>query len=158
MTHVHQVVETGRHEGGRSVKVSLSRYDDPRLRSLPQETKFLYIRLLTGPETLSIPGVVVTNRTALALALDWTVEEIEKRVEALRNAGLLEVDWEAGVLFLGDPLNEEFNLPQSISTVKRWRNELLDAPNCALMEKVRGRLAEILAAKRKPAWLAVLTG
>jgi hypothetical protein len=143
----------------RFVKLPIAVWNDPRVLALSEKAQHLLMRLLTGPETLRIPGLVAAKKNGLALdRLGWDLEEFDRRFDELSAQGLVQADWQAGVLFFEESFLEEFNQPTSINTVKCWRRELLNALRCELVEQVSQRLRQLLASKRNPNWLAAFNG
>ena len=57
-------------------KVDMRTWNDEKFRTLSDPAKLLWLRLLTGPETTSIPGVIAIGRAALAEALGWETEAL----------------------------------------------------------------------------------
>lgn len=153
----------GAHRKGpserRFAKVAVCIWDDPRVRSLELPTQHLYFRLVCGPETRRVPGLVVVNRHGLALGVfKWTLEEFDTRFQQLTDAGLATADWETGVVLLEHQLLEEFNSPPSLNTVKCWRRELANVPSCGLVERVHDLLRAQLGAKGNANWLRAFDG
>lgn len=139
-------------------KVWCELFDDPRVQALPERAQLLYFRLITGPETLRVPGLVRVRRGALMDRYGWSQAEFDGYFQAIEAAKLATADWERGIVLLQDQLRYEFNKPTSLNMVVCWRRELVAVRDCDLVEWVFARLRSMLAQEENPKWLDALEG
>lgn len=128
--------------------VQVRTWSDEKVRSLsaPQpNAQTLFFRLLTGPETSRVPGVILAGRAALAEALGWDLSDFDRCWRELEETGLAVADWAARVIYLPGAFRQVCNLPTSPSTAACWRKELLNAPECDLTRRVDTDLRAMLA-------------
>lgn len=153
----------GTHRKGpaeqRFTKVAVSIWEHRGFRSCSLEAQHLYFATAHGRYSLRVPGVAVVERHGLAMdRLKCSMEEFDRRFGELKDAGLVEADWETGVLFFEQELLHAFNLPPSLNTVKCWRREMLGAPPSPVLDRVWALLRELLSQKANPNWMAALQG
>lgn len=114
-------------------KVSISTWADEKVRSLtpiPPSGQSLFLMLLVGQQTTSMPGVQPVGRMALAEMLDWSLEDFDKAFQEVSSVGLAIADWKARFLFI--PKAIQHNLPQSPNVVKSWCATWANVPECEL--------------------------
>lgn len=113
-----------------------------RALSTPEPSaRYLFLYLLGGPHTILIPGLFTANREGMASSLRWPLQGFDGAWNELLGAssedpkrqGLVEADWEAGVVWI--PLALEHNEPSNPNQVKAWTRSLRTIPDCEL--KVR---------------------
>ena len=108
-------------------------YGDEKFQRLspPQPCgRYLWIYLLSGPYTTSIPGLSVVGEAALAESLEWPLEGFREAFGEVFREGLIEVDWNKRILWLPNAIR--YNPPQSPNVVKSWRHQWEFVPECAM--------------------------
>lgn len=132
-------------------KIDTRMWADARFMALsapPPNAQSLWIYLLTGPHTTSIPGLFVAGRAMLAEALGWDNEGFTEASREVFDEGFPEgvtegeartgskpspmaiADWKARVVYLPNALR--YNKPESPNVVKSWRLNWEEIPDCAL--------------------------
>ena len=118
-------------------KVHIRLWGDAKVRALswpPPNGLTLFQRLLTGPETHAIPGIVVATEHQLASALRWDIEGFREAFLEVSSGGLAKSDWDAGVVWL--PKGVRHNPPQSPNVVKSWVKAWDDLPDTSLKPEI----------------------
>ena len=118
-------------------------WSDAKVRALskPQPCgQFLLLRLMTGPETIIIPGVIVTTRAGLAEKMGWDAKGFGKSFAELFRDGWAKADWDAGLIWL--PTAIKHNSPANPNVVKGWAKEWPEVPECALKSEILQELRE----------------
>jgi len=126
-------------------KVSTSTWGDEKIRRLSPlqpSGQALFLILLTGPQTTSMPGVQPVGRMALAEMLEWELDAFDKAFEEVLREGLAVADWKARLVFV--PKAIQHNLPQSPNVVKSWAGTWARVPECDLKAQVWATLHEAL--------------
>jgi len=111
----------------------------------------LYLYLLAMPRS-KIPGVIRADKRFFAKVLGWSVEELEGVFSELEESGLVETDWEHGLLFVPELVVRD--RPTSINCVLMVRKELKRMPQCAITERVVKAIEDELS-ERSEKFLAV---
>ncbi len=118
-------------------------WTDAKVRALskPQPCGlFLLFRLMTGPETIIIPGVIVTTRAGLAEKLGWDAKGFGKAFAELSREGWAKADWDAGLVWI--PNGIKHNSPANPNVVKGWAKEWPEIPECPLKGEILQALRE----------------
>ena len=118
-------------------------WTDAKVRALskPQPCGlFLLFRLMTGPETIIIPGVIVTTRAGLAEKLGWDAKGFGKAFAELYREGWAKADWDAGLVWI--PNGIKHNSPANPNVVKGWAKEWPEIPECPLKGEILQALRE----------------
>jgi hypothetical protein len=108
-------------------------WGDERFRSLsaPQPNgQSLWIYLLTGPHTTSIPGLFAAGEAGLAEALGWPSKAFREGFAEISAKGMAKADWAARVVWL--PKAVSYNAPESPNVVRSWAQHFDDIPECHL--------------------------
>ena len=63
-------------------------WNDRKFLSLSQDSRMLWLFLLTSPSTLAIPGVIVAGEASIAEQLGWDVKRLRERFAELFQRGL----------------------------------------------------------------------
>lgn len=119
--------------GYRFSKVSRRVWNDARFRALshaPPNGQTLWLRLLTGPELTSIPGVILVWEAGLAQALRWSLDGFRDAMREVIVAGFAEADWESGLVWIPNAIRH--NPPQSLNVVLGWKPAWDLVPECRL--------------------------
>jgi hypothetical protein len=122
-------------------KIDTRMWGDSRFRDLssPDPTgKYLWVFLLTGPQTSNIPGLFRAGEMALAEELEWSPEGFRKAFAELFAKGLVKADWKARVVWIPNAI--KYNAPDNPNVVKSWRTAWDEIPECALKAEAYDRL------------------
>ena len=71
-----------------------------RLSPLPFSGQSLWIYLLTGPRTHSIPGLYVVGEREMAEALGWSLWSYRRAFREILKEDLVKVDWDARLIWI----------------------------------------------------------
>jgi hypothetical protein len=118
---------------GRYRKIEVRMWGDEKFRALspvPACGQGLWFFLLTGPHTLSIPGLSTVGRAAMAEQLKWSEEAFDKAFGEALAQGMVKADWEARVVWV--PNGIKHNKPESPNVVLSWGDQFDLIPECAL--------------------------
>lgn len=115
-------------------KVDVRMWGDAKFAALSSRGKFLWFRLLTGPETIALPGVIPVGPGALAEALGWSLEETRDAFRELLGNGMVRADFETRLVFL--PRALRYNPPAAPNVVISWRAPFDALPECALKAEI----------------------
>lgn len=127
-------------------KVEVKTYSDEKFRklsSIPPCGQGLWLYLITGPHTTSLPGLFRAGRAALAEELGWPVDAFDKAFAELFKQGLAKADWDNRVVWI--PSAIEHNAPASPNVVIHWRAELEFIPECELKLQAVQKISETLS-------------
>jgi len=122
-------------------KVSTRIWADDRFLRLSKsqpsaQTLFLY--LITGPHSTSLPGLFVAGEAMLAEALGWDLKGFREAFAELSRVGsgdgheypLAVADWTTRLVFL--PRAIRHNPPENPNIVKGWKATWAELPECDL--------------------------
>jgi hypothetical protein len=114
-------------------KVEVRTYGDEKFcklsRVLPSGQS-LWIYLITGPHTTSVPGLFRAGRAALAEELGWDQEAFDKAFQEVFREGMAKADWSSRVVWIPNAIKH--NAPENPNVVKGWATSLDVIPECAL--------------------------
>lgn len=128
---------------GRYGKVEKRMWTDSKFIALSDRAKLLWNRLLTGPETSNLPGLIVAGRLQLAEAMGWSPESFDEAFAELSSKGMAKADWKLRVILVPKAIN--YNLPQSPNVVLSWQEAWDATPDSNLKSLALARLSEALA-------------
>ena len=111
-------------------KVDQRMWADAKFLSLGDRAKLLWVYLLTGTSTTSLPGVIVAGRAQIAEHLGWSPEVFAEAFGEVFRKGMAKADWEARVVFL--PRASRYASPESPNVIRGWRTLWDEVPECAL--------------------------
>ena len=120
--------------GPRYRRLETSFWADEDVRSLSDDAKLLCLFIRTGPHTTSVPGLWSAGQLALAEKLGWSSRIFRKAFDALHDRGLVEADWQAGVIFV--PRVLDVDPPASPDAIRGWRDTWSEIPACVLKTRV----------------------
>ena len=120
-------------------KVTRRIWGDAKFKSLSQDAKLLFFRLLTAPESTTIPGVILVRKSALAEDMGWTAETVSKRFGELFRNGIAMVDWDAGLVWLPNAIAH--NSPENPNMVKGWAAPWKELPDSDLIAVIHQGLS-----------------
>lgn len=116
-----------------------------RLSAPPPCGRYLWMYLLTGPETVNVPGLYRAGEAALAEAIGWPMKGFREAFAEVFQEGMAEADWEARVIWI--PRAIFYNEPESPNVVKGWRMSWDEIPDCFLKQKAYQSLKAFLKDK-----------
>jgi len=128
-------------------KIHMELFADEKYRSLspPQPcAQFLWIYLLAGPHTTSIPGLSSTGEMALAEMIGWSLKDFRKTFGEISSLGMVKADWKNRVVWI--PKAIVYNPPESPNVVKSWGKQWGMIPQCPLKTEAREAIVRFLAA------------
>ncbi|WP_158789032.1 hypothetical protein [Granulicella sp. L46] len=114
-------------------KVEVRTWGDEKFRKLspmPSCGQGLWLYLMTGPHTTSVPGLFRAGRAALAEALGWSQDAFDKAFEEVFREGMAKADWHHRVVWIPNAIKH--NQPANPNVVKSWWAELDLIPECEL--------------------------
>ena len=127
-------------------KVEVKLYGDEKFRRLspiPPCGQGLWLYLITGPHTTSLPGLFRAGRAALAEELGWSLEAFDKTFAEVSEQGMAKADWDNRVVWLPNAIKH--NAPASPNVVIHWRGELEFIPECDLKLEAVQKIYESLS-------------
>jgi hypothetical protein len=122
-------------------KIDTRMWADAKFRTLSSPMpsgKYLWIALLTGPHTTSLPGLFRIGEMALAEELGWSLEGFRQAFDELFREGLASADWSARVVWIPNAI--KYNPPDNPNVVKGWRDSWDEVPECSLKVEAYQRL------------------
>jgi hypothetical protein len=114
-------------------KIDVRIWADEKFRALsPQRpsAQTLWIFLLCGRHTTSVPGLWNAGEAQLAEALGWRLRDFRRCWAELEDKGMAEADWEAGVVWVPNVI--KYNLPDNPNVVRGWKLNLDVLSECEL--------------------------
>jgi hypothetical protein len=122
-------------------KIDTRMWGDVRFRELSSPSpsgKYLWMFLLTGPQTSNIPGLFRAGEMALAEELGWSLEGFREAFAEPLSKGLVKADWNARVVWVPNAI--KYNRPENPNVVKSWSSTWDEIPECALKIEAYERL------------------
>jgi uncharacterized phage protein (TIGR02220 family) len=122
----------------RKVETSLWTDSDYRALSKPKpNARTLWMYLLCGQRTTTIPGVVLARPAVMADDLEWPVSGWRKAMDEIAGRGMAKHDPEVGLVVLTKALlhrgtPRETSKPNSPNAMKSWVSAFRDLPDCSL--------------------------
>jgi len=117
-------------------KIEISMWGDERFRSLTPihpSGQALWIYLLTGPHSTTIPGLFKAGRASMAEDLGWDVKGFDEAFEEVFREGLAKADMKARLIWLPKALKH--NQPANPNVVKSWVKQIQLLPQCDLLKE-----------------------
>jgi len=126
-------------------KIEVRMWGDEKFRRLSKpapNAQSLWIYLISGPHTTSIPGLYVAGEAGLSEALGWPLKAFREAFQELLSEGLLLADFDARVIWI--PNTIKINPPENPNVVKSWGAYWDEIPECELKvvawERLKGFL------------------
>lgn len=119
---------------GRYRKIEIGTWADSKFKALskPQpNAQSLWIYLLTGPHTNSIPGVFVAGKATLSESLEWDFEVFGKVFQELLDAKMIRFDQKTRLVWIPNAL--KYNLPESPNVIRSWKAQIRELPESELL-------------------------
>jgi len=126
-------------------------WNDETFRTLssPQpNAQSLLIYLMTAKESGIIPGLFEIRKGTIIDRFNWNVKDFDKVCRELINKGLIEVDWNAGLVWI--PTQIYYNKPPNPNVVKAWKKAWNELPKCRLKYKCYKQIIRFLKPFPKP--------
>lgn len=105
-------------------------WGDAKFRRLSHDAQRVWFYLLTGPETTSLPGIIVAGPAALAEAIGLEPKAFREAFGEVLREGMAKADPEARLVWL--PNSARYNIPESPNVVRSWRSHWDNVPECPL--------------------------
>lgn len=119
--------------GRKYSKVERYVWRDPGFRSLARDPRDLWLYLLTCPQQLACPGLMVTDVGAVSSDLQWPEKAVTAALKVLIERGWVEYDKVVRVVLLPNAIAH--NLPENDNVVKGWHRALSEVPECVLRDR-----------------------
>jgi hypothetical protein len=120
---------------GRFRKIETRTWGDEKfmeLSPIPACGQGLWIYLLTGPHTNSIPGLFVSGKAALAEALNWDDDAFGKAFQELLDKKMVQFDRKTRLIWIPNAL--KYNLPESPNVIRSWKGQIRELPESDLLK------------------------
>lgn len=117
-------------------KIETRIFGDAKYQALsPQlpSAQTLWLYLIVGPQTTSVPGLFKASEAGLAAELGWPLKEFRRCWREIERAGMARADWAAHVVWL--PNAVRYNAPQNPNQVRGWAGSLAEVPECPLKDE-----------------------
>lgn len=117
-------------------KVSTQVWRDRKFRALsglPCSGQSLWLVLIAGPVTSTIPGFIDAIPDAIAVAMRWGIEDTIAALDEIIAQGMAEVDAEAGFIWL--PAAVRHNPCNGPNQAKTWARAAQFFPECDLLDR-----------------------
>ena len=122
-------------------KVLCRMYGDDKFLQLskPQpNAQTLWIYLITGPHTTSVPGLFQAGEAYFSEALNWFFRGFRNAWREIERLQMAKADWKARVVWL--PKAVRYNAPENPNVIRGWRHALDEIPACPLKTEAIGFL------------------
>lgn len=117
-------------------KISVRMWGDKKFRRLTPLApggQSLWLYLLTGPHTTSVPGLFMAGEAMLAERLGWPLEDFRKAFREVFREGLFEYDEANHVMSLPNAIKH--NPPRSPNVVRSWVKLADEIPECDIKNR-----------------------
>lgn len=118
-------------------KVAVRTWDDEwftGLSPIPPCGQGLWLYLLTGRETCTIPGLLRVGEAGLAEILGWPLEAFREAFREVSADGHVVADWRRRIVWVPSALR--YNPPESPNVVLSWRLPWGELPECDLKRRI----------------------
>lgn len=122
-------------------KVSVRLWRDARFRALSEDAQFVWLALLTGPDTTSV-GIIPRYVDSLAPEIGRPANRVGVALDELAAAGMVEIDHDAGVIVM--PGWFKHNPPENPSVITGMRKTFEDMPDSVLVDTQQARFRECI--------------
>lgn len=122
-------------------------WDDDKFVALSKprpNAQTLWLYLLTGRETLPIPGVLRVGQAGLAEALGWSTVALQRCWREIESSGMARADWPARLVWLPRTFEHGRHKPVSLNQVKSWRKAFDGLPPSALKGQIDAAVERVL--------------
>jgi hypothetical protein len=138
--------------------VTVHIWDDEKFLALSDDSKLIFLRLLTGPETTLLPGVVEADELSLSRAFLKPSDSLskvmpkllERATKATQEIEKEEMLVRGGHRLIWLPNGWRHNLPASPNVVVSWRTNWNNLPDNSLKPQILWSLAQATLACSKP--------
>jgi hypothetical protein len=111
-------------------KIESRIWDDEKIADLPPITKLVWVYLLTGKHTTSLPGIWNVGPASIAEGLRIALVDVESAMADLERVGLIERD--ARLRLIRAPRAPRYNEAANAAVVKSWWAQWRDLPESML--------------------------
>jgi hypothetical protein len=114
-------------------KLDVRMWADEKFRKLSAprpNAQSLWVYLLAGPHTTSLPGLSSIGEAALAEALGWPLPAFRRCFRELADLGMVRADWNARVVWVPNAIR--YNPPPNYKVVVGWKVHWEEIPECGL--------------------------
>jgi len=118
------------------------------LSTPPPCGQFLFLYLLTNPDTVNVPGLYRAGELAMAEALGWPLEGFREAFLEVLSQGMVEADWKNRVVWV--PKAIHYNKPDNPNVVKSWSVAWDEIPECDLKAQAHQTLKAFLKGLGEP--------
>jgi hypothetical protein len=129
-------------------RVDCRLWGDAKFRRLSEPARHLWLYLLTGPETTSLPGFLLGGSLHFAEALGWEPKPFHQRFGELLRERMAKADWEARFVWLPNALR--YNPPANWNSIKSWATQWDLIPECELKVEAGQHLILFMEQLGKP--------
>lgn len=99
-------------------KVDTDLWDDEKFLELSDDARWVWLVLLTGPQTTPIPGLQIADALVIASTLRRPVEVVQRALEEIAGLGMCELDPRLRLIRL--PRGVIRNLPDNPNQMRAW--------------------------------------
>lgn len=132
-------------------KIEPKLWDDENLADLDVTHKLVWLYILTGPHTTSLPGLWVVGPASMAEGLRLPVATVVTCLNTLRTRG--RIDWDPVARLLRVRNAPRHNCAENKGQVISWWNQWVDLPDCKLKYAHIDSIREgALAPRPREAW------
>jgi len=117
------------------------------LGKIPPSPHTLFIFILTGPHTTSLPGLYRIGPGYISDVLKWNLTEVHKAIKQLSSRHMIRYNSKNCLIYL--PKWSKFNSPSNPNVLTSWVKDLKNIPNCQLKELFLNDLKALLKALPK---------
>jgi len=110
-------------------KIDPRMWDDERFVALSPEAKLVWVLILTGPHTMSLPGLSVCGKAGLSEASRYGIDTVSKAVDELSASGMVVFNAAARVVRV--PNAPKYNPCSNAKVLTGWRSLWNSVPECA---------------------------
>jgi hypothetical protein len=140
-----------RNRVSRYRRLHLSVWGDEKFRHLsPQKAsgQALWLYLLQGPHTRSVPGLSHAGEAGLAERLGWPLAAFRRCWEEIETGKMARADWANQVVWVPNAIY--YNAPANPNVVRGWRPYLVEIPDCRLKDEAIKVLGTVTADLGEP--------
>jgi hypothetical protein len=136
------------HKKLRYRQIATSLWGDEKFRSLskPQaNAQSLWIYILSGPRTTSVPGLMKFSVGEASEDFGWELDQTKKAMEELAEHNMIKYDQPARLLFVPNALRH--NPPSSSKVIIGWRDHWAELPQCELKRQAQCAFTDYFEAR-----------
>lgn len=115
-------------------RVDVCVWNDAKFRSMPDDSRMLWLHLLTSPESIAISGVIVSGQAGVAESMQWLPQRLAEPFSELLARGMIRADFGARMIWLPNGIHR--NPPSNPNGVLSWSNAWDEVPECDLKREL----------------------